>query len=212
MQRRPWPILVGGVGFLVLLTIPLFGIRLGFGDTGNLPERQTARRAYDLLAEGFGPGIGGPLIITVEGDTANDPAALDAFAAEIGATEGVQFSAPPTQLADGLAMITAYPASSPQDEATTDLVHRLRDDVIPASGVDAKLGGFTAAWRRLRQLHRRPAPVADRRGVGAVVPAADGGVPQPARPAQGGRDQPAVGRCRLRRRSSPSSNGVGART
>ena len=144
VQHRPWPILIGGVGFLVLLTIPLFSIRLGFGDTGNLPERQTARRAYDLLAEGFGPGIGGPLIITVEGDTANDPAALDAFAAEIGATEGVQFSAPPTQLADGLAMITAYPASSPQDEATTDLVHRLRDDVIPASGVDAKLGGFTA--------------------------------------------------------------------
>ena len=60
VQHRPWPILAGAAGVLVLLTVPLFSIHLGFGDTGNLPERQTARQAYDLLADGFGPGIGGP--------------------------------------------------------------------------------------------------------------------------------------------------------
>ena len=84
VQHRPWPVLVGAAGFLILLTIPLFSIRLGFGDTGNLPERQTARRAYDLLAEGFGPGIGGPIVITVAGDAATDQAALAGVHADAG--------------------------------------------------------------------------------------------------------------------------------
>ncbi len=64
---------------LVILAIPLFGIRLGFGDYGNYPEDKTVRRAYDLLAEGFGPGTNGPLFVTVEGETASDPDALGAF-------------------------------------------------------------------------------------------------------------------------------------
>ena len=59
IQHRPWPFLVGGVLVLAALALPLFSIRLGFGDTGNLKEEQTARRAYDLLAEGFGPGSNG---------------------------------------------------------------------------------------------------------------------------------------------------------
>jgi RND superfamily putative drug exporter len=145
IQHRPWPVLVGAVGILVLLTIPLFSIRLSFGDTGNLPERQTARRAYDLLAEGFGPGIGGPIVITVTGDAASDQATLDSFTATLASTEGVA-PVPPTAvpLAPDLALIQIFPDSSPQEQETTDLVNRLRDDVIPASGLDARVGGFTA--------------------------------------------------------------------
>jgi RND superfamily putative drug exporter len=129
-----------------LLTIPLFSIRLGFGDTGNLPERQTARRAYDMLAEGFGPGIGGVTVITVQGPEASDQAALQAFAAQVGATEGVAASPPPMvrQLTPDLALVQVYPTTSPQDQETTDLVQRLRDDVIPASGLDARVGGNAA--------------------------------------------------------------------
>ena len=52
-----------GVGILVLLALPLFSIRLGFGDTGNLKEDKTARKAYDLMAEGFGAGSSGPLFL-----------------------------------------------------------------------------------------------------------------------------------------------------
>ena len=70
IQHRPWPFLVGGVLVLVALALPLFSIRLGFGDTGNLKEEQTARRAYDLLADGFGPGSNGPLVLV-----STDPAA-----------------------------------------------------------------------------------------------------------------------------------------
>src|SRR5688572_139123 len=146
VQHRPWPMLVAGVAILGFLTIPLFSIRLGFGDTGNLPERQTARRAYDMVAEGFGPGIGGWTVITVSGPEASDQAALDAFTAQLAATEGVAQTPPPVaqQIAPDLAMIQLYPTTSPQDEATTDLVQRLRDDVIPASGLDARVGGNAA--------------------------------------------------------------------
>ena len=102
IQHRPgWSAAVA-VGFLLLLTIPLFSIRLGFGDAGNYPEDQTVRRAYDMLAEGFGPGTNGPLFITVQGDTASDPEALGAFVETLNATENVAFSLP-NQISDDLA-------------------------------------------------------------------------------------------------------------
>ncbi len=146
IQHRPWPVLVGATGFLVLLTLPLFSIRLGFGDTGNLPERQTARRAYDLLADGFGPGIGGPIVVTVAGEAAADQVALQAFADSIAAADGVAQTPPPqvVPVAPDLALIQVFPAQTPQDAATERLVNELRDTVIPASGLDAKVGGWTA--------------------------------------------------------------------
>jgi RND superfamily putative drug exporter len=146
IQHRPWPVLVGATGFLVLLTLPLFSIRMGFGDTGNLPERQTARRAYDLLADGFGPGIGGPIIVTVAGDAAADQPRLQAFADTIAGTDGVAQTPPPqvSPMAPDLALIQVFPAQTPQDAATERLVNDLRDTIIPASGLNAKVGGWTA--------------------------------------------------------------------
>ncbi len=195
IQHRPWPSALSAVLFLLILAIPLFSIRLGFGDYGNYPEDKTDRRAYDLLAEGFGPGTNGPLFITVEGDAANDPAQLQAFVDTVAGTETVAAAVPagppladgfgpgtngplfitvegdtandPAQLqafvdtvagtenvaaafpagpplADGLSLVIVYPESAPQDEETTTLVNALRDDVIPPTGVDAKVGGFTA--------------------------------------------------------------------
>jgi len=143
IQRRPWPSMLGAAGLLILLAIPLFSIRLGFGDYGNLPEDQTVRKAYDLMAEGFGAGSNGPLFITVEGDTVTDEAALGAFVQTIAGTENVA-AAFPTPINDSLALVIVNPASAPQDAATTTLVDTLRNDVIPATGVDAKLGGITA--------------------------------------------------------------------
>jgi putative drug exporter of the RND superfamily len=144
IQHRPWPSLLGAAAALVVLAVPLFGIHLGFSDYGNYAEDQTVRRAYDLLAEGFGPGTNGPLMITVEGDTASDPAALDAFAGTIANTPDVA-GAFPSSINDSLALVIAYPESSPQDAETTTLVNTLRDDVIPAEDVDARIGGQTAA-------------------------------------------------------------------
>ena len=151
VQRRPWAALVGSASILILLAVPLFSIRLGFGDTGNQPENTTVRKAYDLLAEGFGPGVNGPLFVTVQGDAATSPEKLTSFLGQVSKAEGVAFAVPSPlgdkAVVDGqpLTLAIVYPTSAPQDKATTELVHRLRDEVIPATGVDAKVGGFTAA-------------------------------------------------------------------
>jgi RND superfamily putative drug exporter len=146
VQRRPWPILAAAVVVLVALTVPLFSIRLGFADNGNVPEKQTARRAYDLLAKGFGPGSNGPLLVTISGPAASQQATRDQFVALLRSTPGVAaaFTAPQPIKPD-LAVFTIIPSSAPQDEATTNLVSRLRDEVVPASGTNAKVGGSTAA-------------------------------------------------------------------
>jgi len=144
IQRRPWPSAAVAVLLLVVLAIPLLSIRLGFGDYGNYPEDSTVRKAYDLIAEGFGPGTNGPLFVTVEGETAADPAALQRFADQLGTTPDVAFTVP-TPITDSLALVMVYPDSAPQDAETSQLVDELRDEVIPATGVAALVGGVTAA-------------------------------------------------------------------
>ncbi|NNF56259.1 MAG: MMPL family transporter [Acidimicrobiales bacterium] len=144
IQHRPWPSAIAAVAFLVVLALPLFSIRLGFGDYGNYPEATTVRRAYDLIAEGFGPGTNGPLFISIEGDTVGDQAAFGEFIGLIQSTEDVAFVVP-APINENVALAIVYPLSAPQDEETTHLVERLRDEVIPASGVEAKVGGLTAA-------------------------------------------------------------------
>jgi putative drug exporter of the RND superfamily len=148
VQHHPWRSALGAVAVLLLLAIPLLSLRLGFGDYGNYPESQTVRRAYDLLAaeppEGFGPGSNGPFFITVEGDAATDPDALQEFVGTLEATDGVAFVVTADEDVDDLALVLLYPDGAPQDEETDELVNVLRDDVIPATGVDAKVGGQTA--------------------------------------------------------------------
>ena len=148
IQHRPWLSALAATGFLLLLAVPLFSIRLGFGDVGNYPETQTVRRAYDLLADGFGPGSNGPFIITVEGDAAQDEAQFEAFLVTLNETEDVARAfplSPGGEFQPGpLQLVRLDPVGAPQDASTYDLVDALRDEVIPASGVDAKVGGFTA--------------------------------------------------------------------
>lgn len=145
IQHHPWPSALGTTALLLVLALPLTSIRLGFGDSGNLPTNTTVRRAYDMVAESFGPGFNGPLYITVQGRVAQSPSALQDFVSVITATEGVAYAqAVPASQDGSLALVVAYPTTSPQDEATTNLIHHLRRDVIPATGVEAKVGGFTA--------------------------------------------------------------------
>jgi RND superfamily putative drug exporter len=145
VQHRPWPALLVGLAALLVLAIPLLSIRLGFGDTGNLNAEQTPRRAYDMLAEGFGPGFNGPLIVAVPGAAAADQEALTGLTEALRTTDGVAFASDPIPVSDDLALVQLYPQNAPQDQETTELVHHLRDDVIPASGTGALVGGWTAA-------------------------------------------------------------------
>ena len=144
VQHRPWISLIASVALLGILSAPMFSLRLGFSDNGNADESTDVRRAYDLISEGFGPGFNGPLYISVGGDTPRDPAAMKAFAAALSKDEGIAAAIPVPLPSDEVGLVIAYPKTAPQDKATSDLVHRLREDVIPATNVDAKVGGFTA--------------------------------------------------------------------
>jgi putative drug exporter of the RND superfamily len=145
VQKHPWRALTVSVVGLGLLAAPMFSLRLGFSDLGNAPEDKTVRKAYDLISEGFGPGFNGPLYIAVGGDTAADPKAMQQFAQVIEKTDGVAAAFPAPMPSKEVGLVIAYPKTSPQDEATSDLVHYLRSDVIPATNVYAKVGGFTAS-------------------------------------------------------------------
>jgi RND superfamily putative drug exporter len=151
IQRRPWPAFVGGVVFLAALAVPVFGLRLSFSDEGNFPEDTTTRKAYDLLADGFGPGFNGPLLMVAELPGGTDPAALGPIGDAVAADPGVAFVSPlvPNDAASPSAVLwQVIPKSAPQDEATTRLVNHLRRDVIPPAeagrGVDVNVTGFTA--------------------------------------------------------------------
>ena len=152
VQRRPWPAFLIALVVLLVLALPVFGLRLGFGDAGNRPTSDTTRQAYDTLSEGFGPGFNGPLLIVTETpDGAADLPELQALTATLNETPGVQFATPPQPNEAGdAAIMQVFPTTSPQDERTSDLVDRLRDDVIPASIGDAStldpaVGGLPAA-------------------------------------------------------------------
>jgi RND superfamily putative drug exporter len=151
IQRRPWTPLLVGAAVLLVLAIPVFGIRLGFGDAGNRPTSDTTRRAYDLIAEGFGEGANGPLLIVAESQGgAIDMDTLGELSATLNETPGVAAAAPPIPNEAGdAAIIPLNPTTSPQARDTNDLVHNLRDEVVPEAIGDSpttvKVGGATAS-------------------------------------------------------------------
>jgi putative drug exporter of the RND superfamily len=164
VQRRPWPFAIGSLIILLALAAPALGMRLGFPDAGNDPPDSLTRQAYDLNTEGFGPGTNGPIQIAAAippsvggtGGSGGDSngsqakAQMDAFANTLRSTPDVAFvTAPRINQAGDAALITVIPKTSPQDEATEDLVNHLRDDVVPSqfegTGIDVQIGGVTAA-------------------------------------------------------------------
>ena len=133
VQSRPWQFALGGTVVLLVLAAPVLGLRLGFSDEGNFAEETTTRRAYDLISDGFGPGANGPLLVVVEASP--DPGEIEALndlSAALNRTEGVAFASPPiANLTVDAFLIRVQPATGPQDAATEDLVHRMRNEVIP---------------------------------------------------------------------------------
>jgi RND superfamily putative drug exporter len=151
VQRRPKATFGAALAVLVVLAIPLFGIRLGFSDAGSNPTSDTTRRAYDLVARGFGAGFNGPLVLAAEYPSGSDPtAALDRLVADVRGTRGVSEVAAPVLSPSGdAAVVRVLPTSAPQAQQTNDLVRTLRDSVIPGavggSDVTVHVGGLTAS-------------------------------------------------------------------
>jgi RND superfamily putative drug exporter len=141
IQNHPWPAFILSAALLIVLAIPVFSIRLGFGDAGNFPESDTTRKAYDLLSAGFGPGFNAPILVVAETPNGQaDVATIGELKAAIETTAGVDSATEPQAMASGeVHLFNVYPASAPQDEETTELVHRLRDDVVPAVVTDESI-------------------------------------------------------------------------
>jgi len=150
VQRRPWTCAALALAVLVVLAVPMFSMRQAFSDAGNDPTSLTTRQAYDLLAQGFGPGFNGPLVVAADLRGPHASATLTGLDAALRRTRGVSSVAPPVlNTARDAAVIVVYPMSAPQSAATASLVDRMRTRVIPEvtaeGGVTAFIGGETAA-------------------------------------------------------------------
>ncbi|MEU6878959.1 MMPL family transporter [Streptomyces sp. NPDC046712] len=148
VSRHPVPYAVGAAGLLLTATLPLLGLRVGLPDDGSLPQSRTERRAYDLVAEGFGPGTNGPLVIAA--DPAGVPGVLDRLVAKVAADPGIASVAPThVDRATGIATLVVFPTTGPQDKATADTIARLRSEVLPTAighgPARAHVGGAAAS-------------------------------------------------------------------
>jgi len=152
VQHRPWTIALLTTALLLVVSSPLLGLRLGFSDEGNYGEETTTRQAYDLLAEAFGPGFNGPIFIVSELGSPADMATMDRLSAALAADPGVASVSPPfpnDPRDPGATVIQVIPTTSPQDKATTELVKRLRSEVVPpvvaGTAIVVSVSGFVAS-------------------------------------------------------------------
>lgn len=166
LQRVPWLTGLLSLAFVVILAIPAFSLRQGFADDSGKPEGSPARIAYDLRAEGFGPGSNGPFLVVADLEGVNDPQAFGTIVAGLAQAPGVAGTSPSvetlpilgkiaaaqaqagSEAASTVQAIAVYPTTAPQDEATADLLSTLRDQVNPAleeaTGAQLYVGGTQA--------------------------------------------------------------------
>ncbi|WP_280878720.1 MMPL family transporter [Streptomyces pseudovenezuelae] len=164
VQKRPRRIAVLALAVMAVLALPVLSLRLGATDQGNDDSASTTRKAYDLLAEGFGPGFNGPLqVVTDGGDTT-------ALVKGIQGADGVAkvVALPPAQ---GVTVIQVVPTTSPQSKETDDLIDTLRNDVIPQADVTAHVGGVTAVSKDFATVtgERLPLFIATIIGLGFLL-------------------------------------------
>ncbi|MDX6636462.1 MAG: putative drug exporter of the superfamily [Solirubrobacterales bacterium] len=151
IQRRPVLSALLSGGLLILLCVPVLSLRLGTNDAGNDPPGKTTREAYDLLAEGFGPGFNGPLVIAAALPEKGDDSGVVQLRTALEADQGIAETTPIVlNPAKNTAVFQAYPTTSPQSEKTTELLDRIRDEAIPPietkTGTQIHVGGINAIF------------------------------------------------------------------
>ncbi len=204
VQSRPWPLAIGALAVMLVCLVPFLSMRLDTSDAGNDPSSTSTYKAFNMLSQGFGPGFNGPLLVAVELHGANPDSALPQIRDAVAHTPDVLAVTPPRVSPSGkVAVMEAYPRSAPQAAATTDLVNKLRHEVLPplkqSLHVDA-LG---------RRFHRRIDRFLERAGEQAAAVHRDRGralgaavvrdLPVARDPDTGGADEPAQHRGSARR-------------
>ena len=182
VSRRPVLPALAALVIIGILAAPFFSMRLGVSDQGNDALGTTTRTGYDLLAEGFGPGFNGPLLLVADAKTPAQCAAFDAVQAQLN-REATQlgivgaFTPPATGSAradgvgctPGVKTMYVIPTGPPQSEATANLVSNLRGSVLPTmlkgTGVTILVGGATAAFQDFASTLSSRLPLF----IGAVV-------------------------------------------
>jgi RND superfamily putative drug exporter len=147
LQRHPVVLAAAAAIVMLVLAAPFLSMRLGSSDAGSDPTSSTTRKAYDLLAQGFGPGFNGPLQLVAQTPTAEQQAAFKRVVDAVAKTPEVVAATPPVTVGKGISLAQVYPKDSPQDQATNDLVQKLRKDVVPAAErgqLRVLVGGSTA--------------------------------------------------------------------
>ena len=170
------PVVFATVAALLMLAvaIPFLSMRIGSSDAGSDPSKTTTRKAYDLLAKGFGPGYNGPLLLIAKIDNPAQKADFERIRAAVARTPDVVAANPaafiPSKVAGGsVAIASVYPKGSPQDASTTDLLHQLRNHTVPGatgtSRVNVFVGGQTAIFEDFNHILSAKLPLF----IGVVV-------------------------------------------
>ncbi|MDT8977709.1 MMPL family transporter [Paenibacillus sp. chi10] len=149
VTKYPLPIALAGVLLLGAISLPALHLQTGLPDKGSKSIDTTERRGYDLIAEGFGPGMNGPLAIILKAETTDNLQATFAkIGKELSKLPNVAMATPPVPNATGkIAMVTIIPGTEPKDEKTTDLVHLIRDkaaEFMQQDQVEVMVTGSTA--------------------------------------------------------------------
>ena len=147
VQRHPAPLAIAAAAVMLILAIPVLSLRLGSSDAANDPAATTTHQAYELLADGFGPGFNGPLQLVGTTTSPTDTAAFTRLAATLKTEPGIAAVSTPIP-GHGASLISVIPTTSPEAKATSTLISQLRDSVIPAAehGTTMRVyvGGVTA--------------------------------------------------------------------
>ena len=201
IEGRPAITALASLAVVAAIALPVFGLRLGGSDASTDPSGSTSRQAYNVLADGFGPGFNGPLELVGRVSSPADASAFGRFLKVAARTPGVASVTPAMTSPNGRVVVAVlYPATSPQAGQTVTLVNDLRGTLIPraeqGTGLDLHVGGETATEIDFSRVLTEQTAVLHRRRRPAVVPAPHGRVPEPADPAGGIGHEPAVHRSR----------------
>ncbi len=145
VTKHPLITVIGAVAILGAVAIPALDLRLGLPSERSQPEESSARKGFDILERGFGPGFNGPIVILAETTSPGTGAeAASAAAAQVSQLDNVVFVSPAIPSQDGSAyLIQVIPSGGPDSATTEQLVSQIRE-ITPEGDITLGVTGETA--------------------------------------------------------------------